>query len=290
MKRWYFLLMPLFLLTLSCQRELSFEAGNRPVDSVTVPPVNTTCLLEKINETLPATGVSTYTYISSFDTDHKVARIQVVDSSNTAVYGTFAITYPTGRVQVGADQYFVTTADGKISEFHGLEDPENLIGPRITVKYSYNAAGQLILRTQAYETAPTVNLYQMKFTYSGNNLTREIVEFFNGNGYSAYAQIDYTPDATKSVKNFMYLYGGSPELITFQTAVNAGTKNANAVSKIVVTITDPATGAKTVTTSNFTNYIIDSKSYVQSFQITGDDFNAGGLFAGKKYSLSYSCY
>jgi hypothetical protein len=273
----------------SCQKELSFETGNLPIDSVITTP-ESTCVLAKINETVATTGVSTFTYISSFDTDHRVARIEVVDSSRTAIYGNFAVSYPTGRIQIGTDQYFVKNADGRISEFHGFEDPENRIGSKVLIKYTYNTAGQLTLRTQAYDSIPTINVLQMKFTYASNNLTRETVEFFNGTGYTTYAQIDYTSDASKTVKNFMYVYAASPELITFQTAINAGLKNSNAVSKVVVNITDPTTGTKTVTTSNFTNYIIDSKSYVQSFEVTGDDFNAGGLFAGMKYLLSYSCY
>ena len=273
----------------SCQKELSFETGNLPIDSVITTPEQT-CVLAKVNETVTASGISTFTYISSFDTDNRVARIEVVDSSRTAIYGNFAISYPAGRTQIGTDQYFVKAADGKISEFHGYEDPENRIGSKVIIKYTYNTAGQLTLRTQAYDSIPAINVLQMKFTYASSNLTRETVEFFNGTGYTTYAQIDYTSDASKTVKNFMYLYAASPELITFQTAINAGVKNANATSKIVVNITDPTTGAKTATTSNFTNYIIDSKSYVQSFEVTGDDFNAGGLFAGMKYLLSYSCY
>lgn len=273
----------------SCQRELSFETGNLPVDSVTVPPDNT-CVLEKVNETVAATGVSTYTYLSTFDASHKVARIRVVDSLNTAVYGDFAISHPAGRIQIGADQFFITNTDGRISEFHGFEDPENSIGNKIVVKYTYNTTGQLVSRNQAYDSLPAVNILQMKFTYTSNNLSRETVEFFNGTGYTTYADAVYSYDASKAVKNFLYVYGASPELITFQSAINAGVKNANALSRVVVTITDPATGVKTTTTSNFTNYIIDSKNYVQSFQVTGDDFNAGGLFAGMKYLLSYSCY
>jgi hypothetical protein len=289
MKRWYLIVTLFSLAMISCQRELSFERGNRPVDSIIAPPDNT-CFLAEVNETVATTGLSTYTYLSSFDTDHKVARIRVVDSSNTSVYGDFAVSYPAGRIQIGTDQYFIKNADGRISEFHGFEDPENKIGEKIIVKYTYNTAGQLTLRTQAYDSLPGVNVLQMKFSYTSNNLSRETVEFFTGTGYTTYADAVYSYDASKTVKNFLYVYGASPELITFQTAINAGLKNANAVSRIVVTITDPATGTKTTTTSNFTNYIIDSKNYVQSFQVTGDDFNAGGLFAGMKYLLSYSCF
>ena len=289
MKRFYFsllVLLPVFFL--SCQKEVSLETGSLPGDSSN--SATNTCDLAKMVEADSATGKGEYAYISSFNSNHKVVNFELVDSSSNAIDGSFALTYPTGRIQLDPEQYFLIGTDGKITEFHGYEYPGYKQGEKFVVKYTYNTAGQLTLRTETYDSLPGKVLYQMKFTYSGGNLTKETIEGLDVGGFVKLAELTYTYDASKTVKNFIYIYGLAPEISTFQAAINAGVNNANPVSRIVSMYYDPSSGATQSVTTNLGNYVIDPKGYVQSFTVSGADFALAGLLSRKRYKLSYNCY
>ncbi len=292
MKRYFYLMLmmvPVFLV--SCQKEISLETGGRPGDSTTSPTTND-CKLANIIEYDKTTGKSTYAYLTTFNSDHKLTVLDAVDSSAGVIYSSFALTYPTGKIQLDAKQFFVTGSDGKVTEFHGFQDPENKLGYRIIAKYTYNASGQLTLKTIAYDSLPNATVLQYKFTYSGGNLVKQDVEGFYLGSFVRFSTADFTYDATKTVKKFLYVYGGSPELNLFQPAIISGTENTNPVTKIVVSDVNFLQG-NTLTvssTTNFSNYVIDSRGYVQSFEVTGDDYNEGNLYSDKRYRLTYHCY
>lgn len=291
-KRYYSLLLLLPLIIFSCGKELSVETGALPGDSTgTGNPARNSCLLAKIVQADPASGKAQLAFVSGFNSNNQVVTHDVIDSTSNSIINNFSLSYPTGRIQIDAVQYFVVNSDGRISEFHGYEYPDDNTSERFTVRYTYNANGQMVLRTEAYDTLPGVVQYQMKFTYSGGNVTKEEYEGKVGSAFVKIADINFTYDESKTVKSFLYLPGIAPEISLFQTAVNAGVNNANPVTRIVTATYNPATSTVVNTfTTNFTNYVINANNYVQSFDVTGNDYVAGGISAGSRYRLYYNCF
>lgn len=289
-RRYYSLFLLLPVIMISCGKEVSLETGALPGDTTTTPVTNT-CDLMKIVQADLTSGRAQVAFVSAFNSEHKVVNLDVIDSSSNSIESSFAISYPTGRIQIDVDQYFVVNSDGRVSEFHGYEFPDDRTSERFTVNYTYNAAGQMTLRTETYDSLPNVVLYQMKFTYTGGNMIREDIEARAGINFVKLADVTFSYDGTKAVKSFIYLHGYTPEIGLFQTAINAGVNNTNAVSRAVTALYNPATGAVTnTTTTNFGNYVIDSRNYVQSFDVTGDDYVLGGIATRSKYRLAYNCY
>lgn len=288
-KRLYGVFIIIMLALLSCQKEYSLETGgvgNR--DSLTTTGNN--CRIQQLVESDRLTSDAEYAYISTYDANKKVSMITWVDSTVNSTDNIFPISYPSGRVQVDGDQYFVTGADGKVTEFYGYEYPDDPDGEKVKIRYTYNAAGQLAKRTQEYDSLPSRVLFQMEYTYTGSNLTRTEIKANAGNTFVSVGIINYEYDAAKTVKNFLFLHALSPELQTFQNAINAGSGSNNPVVKTTSTYNNPSTGARATFVANFVNYSIDANNYVKSFELTGDDFDEAMLYSGKKYNLNYKCF
>ncbi|MEO6916647.1 MAG: hypothetical protein ABI151_14345, partial [Chitinophagaceae bacterium] len=235
MKRSFYLLLLLVpVMMMSCQKEISLETGALPGDSTMTPPGTSNCQLSDFLEYDQVSGLNTYAYISTFNAEHKLVNLDVLDSSSGAMYGSFPFSYPAGKIQVDPQQYFVTGTDGKITEFHGYQDPENKLGSKVTAKYTYNAGGQLALKTLSFDSIPNMVALQYKFTYTGGNLVKQDVEFNKQGVFVRFKTADLTYDASKTVKSFINLYGGCPELIAFQTGITAGLNNVNPITKAVV--------------------------------------------------------
>lgn len=276
------------LAVVSCQKEYSLETGgvaNRDSTGTT----GNNCRIQQLIESDKATSDAEYAYISTYDASKKVTMIKWVDSTVNTTDNIFPVSYPAGRVQVDADQYFITGADGKVTEFYGYEFPEDDSSEKFKVKYTYNAAGQLVKRTEEYDSLPGIVLFQMDYTYTGANLTRAELKFNTGTSLIRVGVTNYEYDAGKTVKNFLFLNSLAPELQIFQNAINTGTSSINPVVKITSIYTDPSNGTSLTFVSNFTNYSIDANNYVKSFELTGDDFEEANLNAGKKYNLIYTC-
>ena len=289
-RRYYSLLLLLPVIMFSCGKEMSLETGRKPGDSAIAPGANN-CILGQIVQADLATGKAEIAFNSSFNSEHKVVTHEVVDSGSSVILNSFSLSYPTGRIQLDAEQYFVLNSDGRVSEFHGYEYPDDNTSEKFIVRYTYNAAGQMVLRTETYDTLPGIVQYQMRFTYANGNLIKEEYEGKALSNFVKIADINFTYDESKTVKSFLYLQGISPEISLFQTAINAGLNNTNPVSRIVTSTYNPATGAViNAFTTNFSNYVINPSNYVQSFDVSGNDYVAGGIAAGSKYRLSYNCF
>ena len=280
-KKSYFLLVLVFVLS-SCLKELSLENNGKPV-------ATQNCKIQKLIQADPNTGNSEYAYISTYDSSNLTLNIQLIDSSVNTIDAYFPISYSTGKVQVDADQFFLVGSDGRVTQFHGYEYPEDNTSQMLTAKYTYNSAGQLVKRTEEYDTLPGVVTFQMDYIYSSNNLIRADISYNLGAAFAKIAEVTYEYDASKTIKNFLFLHALGRELSYFQTAVNAGTNSTNPVNKATVEVLDPNTGGTNTFVTNFVNYSINSNNYVESFELTGDDFDVAGLNSGKRYILDYSC-
>ncbi len=267
----------------SCSKEYSIETNGKTDSS-------SNCKLQKLIETDPVGGDAEYAFISAYDAANKVSNIQLVDSSTNSVDFSFPVSYPSGRVQVDADQYFVTGSNGKITEFHGYEYPDDKTSERLIARYTYNASGLLTKRTAEYDSLKGVTAFQIVYSYTGNNVTKAEISLNFGPALAKVGEILYEYDVSKPVKSFISLHSVASELFLFQTAVNAGLSSVNALTKATVKILNVSNGNLDSFVTNFVNYKINSKNYVTSFDVTGDDFDVAGLSSGKRYVLNYHCF
>lgn len=271
---------------ISCQKEFSTETGGLPGGGSTT---GNNCKIQQLIETDITTSNAEYAYISTY-IDKKVSKIELVDSTVNAVDHVFPITYPAGKVQVDASQFFIVGGNGRVTEFNGYEDPQDPSSDKFKVKYTYNSTGQLTRRTEETDSLPGVVIFQMDYTYAGSNLTKAEARVNVGTSLVKIGTINYEYDVSRTVKNFLFLHAIAPEILYFQTAINAGSNSTNPVKKTTSTYLNVVTGGDTTFISNFVNYTIDANNYVRSFEITGADFDEANLYAGKRYKLNYSCF
>lgn len=276
----------LMVVLFSCQKEFSRETGAIPITDT----LKNNCRLQQLVEKNIASGRAEYAYISTYNASNVVSRIVFFDSLNNVTDNSFSINYPVNKVQLDATQYFLTSSDGKVIEFHGFEDPADPTGDRIMARYSYNASNQLIQRTQEYDSVPGRVIFGVDYTYTANNLTKAVISVFNGTAFVPGAEVVYEYDASKTVKGFLFMNAFAPEITYFQTAANFGVNSINTIKKTTFKYRHITTGAQVTETSNFVNFIFDTNNYVKSFELTGDNFNAGGLYAGYRYVLNYFCF
>lgn len=249
------------------------------------------CKIEKIWETSLVDGKAEFSYISTY-TAALVSNVTVWDSAGSDFGGVFPITRPTGtKVQVDANQYFNLDATGKITEFHGFDDITSDTTAKVTIKYTFNAAGQMTKRAYQSDSMPGFDFLVTEYTYTGSNLTRALIKIDTGTGKLNLADITYTYDLTKTIKNHPTLHPFATELFFFQTAVNVGTTSVNPLTQVVSKIYDITKGTLGGTfTGTFTNYVIDANNYVTSFNVGGDGYDIGLLYTGYKYNVKHKCF
>jgi hypothetical protein len=283
MKNVFFLFVILSCLA-SCQKELSFESGGKG------PDILNACKISEFTESDVQTARAEVGYNSTYDTALKVTKFEIWDSVNNVLVKSFAVNNATpNRVVIDADQFFVTGTDGRVTEYHGYEDPMDPTSQKVIVRFTYNSAGQLVKRTMEDIATPGVIYSQMDYIYSGGNLTKAEVRAVFGTTTILVIEVMYEYDATKKVKDFIKLNAAAAELFYFQTAIDAGVNSTDAVTKTTVKTTNPLTGVVDQYITEYVNYDIDAQQHVKSFEVIGFDFSVGGLVAGKKYLLKYAC-
>jgi len=256
--------------------------------SVTALPQD--CKLQKIAEYDSASNKATYAYVSTY-TGTIVSKYEMIDSIKKVVDKAFNITYPAGKVQLDANQYFVVGAIGRVTEFHGHFDPTVDTSGEVIIKYTYNASGQLTESAYEQPSLPGIALIKVQNSYTGTNLTKvELKPLTNAGTYVKSYEIEYQYNLARTTKSFMNLLIGT-EITLFQTAINTGVPTStNALIKAIAKEYDQNTGLVTSTaTTIFGNYDIDANNYIKSFTVSGDDFGALGLFSHGKYVMSYKC-
>ena len=228
-----------------------------------------------------------YSIRTIFNSSNKVTNIQLIDSVNLTIANNWVVTYPTGKVQIDNDQFFVLDGTSRVIEFHGYYLPDDKTSDKILMKYSYNAQGYMSQATMEWVDTPGVVVYKGVMEYTNGNLSK-LTE--TAPTVSPYRQETTYTYYTSTVKNFLYnLPLQLTEIQYFQSAINAGKNSQNAVKAETVRIVDPVTGASgTVPGTNYDNYIIDPSpnQYVKSFKIT----DVGDPTKPTKIVLSYKCF
>lgn len=254
-------------------------------------PVQNNCKLEKMVEYDSASGDVSYAFLSTYNASQQVTKFELYDSVALSSDGSFNITYPAGRVQIDPNQYFTLGTAGRVSEFKGYVDPTSNVSGNVTIKYTYNTSGQMTKAGYEFGQLPGIEALQILYTYTGSNLTKIELRTASGLGtYSKIGEVEYAYDLTKSPRNFICLLAGA-EMTLFQTSINYGTASANLLTKAIFREYNPQTGALTGTTvTDFKNYVLDANNYVKQFNVSGDDFDLLGLYAGFRYNLTYKCF
>jgi hypothetical protein len=231
-----------------------------------------------------ATSTPLGTIRSIYNASNRVTNVRLIDSINNAVTNDFVITYPAGRVQIDADQYFLIDGSSRITEFHGYDDPSDNTSNKIVMKYTYDASGSMTQYTM--EDADTLNVIIWKgiLQWTNGNLVKITENDPSDPTSDKYeTTYDYNPS---TVKNFISIIP-LPELTYFQTAVNSGKNSLNSIkTETLKSITSTGT-TTTLSITNYDNYNIDPapNSYVRNFRITtvGDPYST-------KVVLSYKCF
>ncbi len=221
------------------------------------------------------------TYRTTYNSNNIVTNIKLIDSFNHQIVSDWNITYPAGRVQIDAVQYFLVDANSRVTEFHGYYDPIDNTSGLMIMKYTYDASGYMNMYTMADADTPAVIIWKGVLTWTNGNLTK-IVENDPSvpSDPTKYETIyDYSGS---QVKNFIYFFP-LPEFTYFHTAINAGKNSQNAVTKETVNQIDP-TGTHNLWITNYDQYTIEN-FYVKSFRnnTVGDPYST-------KVVLSYRCF
>jgi YD repeat-containing protein len=255
----------------------------------TVPPTN--CKISKWLEYDVVTGKPEWAYVNTYGaTGTNPTKFEWYDSAaGRLMTPPFNFVYTTGKITVDAskNQYFVTGADGKVTEFWGYSDPAYDTTDKVVVKYTYNAAGQLIKRTEATQATPTTVDFVYDYTYTSGNLTKVTVK--DGVTTALLADVVYAYSTGETVKSFLALFPASFEIMYFSKLLILARPSSTAkLTQATTTIYIPTT--KTGVT-NFTNYVIDPTTrQVKSFDVSGSDFGVLGLYNGYRYRLEYKCF
>lgn len=249
------------------------------VQAVTNCHITDYALYEFISNTPVYSARSTYT-------NNVVTNIKLIDSLSMTVDNDFNITYPAGKVQINSDQYFVVDGTGRVTEFHGYDDPTSDTTPKVIIKYTYDASGYMSQYTLEDASAPGQIVWKGIFTWSNGNLIK-VAE--NNPSDATAKKYETTYDYyTSTVKNFIYDFP-LPEITYFQTAINPGKNSLNAMKTETRKEIDPSTGTSTVkTTVNYDMYTIDpgaTNPYVRNYR-----FSSVGSPYSFKVVLSYKCF
>jgi hypothetical protein len=256
------------------------------VNFVTPPPQN--CVISRFAGYNAVSGAPQESYNATF-TGAQVTRILDVDSSSVppTIYGDFAITYPAGKVQIDADQFFLVDANNRVTEYHGFEDPYDNTSTELIVKYTYNAAGYLIKSVWS-AVSPAVDVFEFTYTYDGaNNLTRIVSKLLPVG--TVLLDVAYEYDVTKTPKNYR-IFSPEPAIGAFALAINVGKISTNVISKITTKEFDQLGVLTSTSVSNLTSYVLDANNYVKEFTLTGDDQDYFYLYNGDKYRVFYKCF
>ncbi|RYY12631.1 MAG: hypothetical protein EOO04_33275 [Chitinophagaceae bacterium] len=248
------------------------------------PPLLGICKLSNIGYIDLPTGVGYASLTSTFNGTNKVSRVQFIDSSSLQSLSDFSLNHSATRVTLDAEQYFDLDANGRIKTFTGYFDAvKDSTAQKVIINYKFDANGYMTKAEYSLPSAPTVVLYEVNFTWTNGNLTRTVSVPV---GSMQKIQYDYEYDASKTAKESICLFPNF-EVFYSQSAVNYGKNSTNVPTKSTLTIYNSAGAVEQTDVATFTNYVLDSKNYVKSFELKGE---GSFLYSDTRYALSYKCY
>ena len=260
---------------------VTITSGTCSTVEVIFGPAPANCIISNLAYYDLATNGKLGSLSSFFNASNQVNSVLFVDSSTNKSSPTFTLSRTGTRVNIDATQYFNVDASGRITDFHGYVDATDTSLPRVIITYTFNAGGYLTKAAYAFEIAPTTNILNINYTWTGVNLTKAVVQQAGATGRIEY---EYQYDASRTAKNFLVLFP-STEIFWVQSGINFGKNSANVPVSSSIKIYDAA-GNVVAENATYTNYVIDANNYVKEFAIAGD----GSVLPGDtKYRLSYKC-
>jgi len=253
----------------SCEKEFSNEnSGNTDNDLI----VGIDCRISKMVYTdtsgTAAGGTGTglgsiEAAINNLDVVNKITRFDSL--SNTIEFINSPI-YSNDSVFINADEYFVVDGNKRIIKMHGLADPTDPFSLQYDVFFAYNTAGYLITKTYFLTSSPTIPFYRVDYTYGdGANLTHMSAVNLPGGDLEMDADITYFTNLAP--RRFIYIFPDERFYPEFSQFFNFGTKNFNAVKKMIVRNYNPGNVVRDSLVSAFSNYIMSRDGYVLSVQM-----------------------
>lgn len=268
----------------SCAKEYSFEGSPpRPADTINNNPVlGNRCRIEKIVSFLSNSPNSRSAITAFFNSLHDVQRVLVYDSLRNQAGIDVQMKYSGDTVFVlaggSSGQYFLLDGNGRTRAyyFNGL-----------IYRYLYNAAGFMEKQEIFVDGTPPLQLSEIRYQYTGNNLTGVSVIALP-NIRVKEAELEYY--VNKPVSQFLYFFPGSPELSAYQLGLNLGRRSEQAVKKMVIRDYNVSTGQLIKTsTTNFLNYQLSRENYVMGFNLSGDELLEIGFLSGRN-RVEYHCW
>ena len=257
--------------------------ANQCVKQQVVFAAPTNCRISDIAFYDTATNIPLGSIHSLYNASNVVSNVQIIDSVNHVILKNFVLTYPAGKIQINSNQYFLLDGSGRVSEFHGHQDPSDDSTANVVVKYYYDAGSYMNKFTVEYVDTPGIIKWQGILEYAGGNLVK-ITENNPSNATGGRIETTYAY-YTDLVKNFLYFIP-SGDIIYFQSAINAGKTSQNAVKTETVKTLGPSGNVLSQGVTNYTSYSIDN-TYVRSFKNSGD----GNIYGSDlKFVLSYKCF
>jgi hypothetical protein len=215
----------------------------------------------------------------------QASNVKVVDLTTNSVVKDFVLGYPSGRIQIDPNQYFLIDANARVTEFHGYADPIDNTTDKIIMKYTYDTNGYMSTYALEYVDTP------------GQVKRKGILQWMNGNLAKLTENDPSRPNSSRyetsydyypwTVRNFAYNFP-LPEFIYFTTIINAGKNSTNSARMKTLRTVDPTTGASAVIdVTNYDSYTIEPSpnSYVKSFR-----YGSAGNPYSTKVVLGYKCF
>jgi hypothetical protein len=248
------------------------------------PPQQGICKLNNVGYFDLPTGIGYASLTSTFNGSNKVSRVQFIDSSTLKSQSDFSLNYTATRVNLDAEQYFDLDATGRIKTFTGYFDAvKDSTAQKVIINYKFDASGYMTKAQYSLPSAPTVVLFEVDFTWTNGNLTKTVSTPV---GSLQKIQYEYVYDASKTAKENICLFPNF-EVFYLQSAINYGKNSTNVPTKSTLSIYNSSGVVEQTDVATFTNYAIDAKNYVKSFDVKGE---GTFLYSDTKYVLSYKCY
>lgn len=263
------LLIAIVVALFSCEKEYSSEnSGNTDNELI----VGIDCRISKIvyTDTSGTAAGGRGTGLGSIDAAINsldvVTRITRFDSLSNTIEFINSPIYSNDSVFINADEYFVVDANKRITKMHGLADPTDPFSLQYDVFFAYNTAGYLTTKTYFLTSSPTVPFYRVDYTYGGGvNLTHMAAVNLPSGDLEMDADISYMTNLVP--RRFIYIFPDERFYPEFSQFFNFGTKNFNAVKKMIVRNYNPGNVVRDSLVSAFSNYIMSRDGYVLSVQM-----------------------
>ena len=246
----------------------------------TAPPLQGICKIQKIDFLDSATGTGFASLSNLFNSSNLITKTQF--NSSNALIQEFNFIYTTNKIAIDTAQYFDIDANGRILSFNGHldADPAQF---KVKVNYSFDNSGYMTKALYSLQSAPTLTIYELTFTWTNGNLTKTVI---TTPGNLQKIEQEYQYDLTKSPKGFMCFFPNSEVFLT-QAAINYGKNSTNAITKSTYKMYDAIGNLTLQSEAIYTGYTYNAQNYVTAFNVTGD----GSILNGStKYALTYKCY